>query len=226
MRLMLKGQLNMTVAAMASLLLRTGLCVALGLGSAGAAAADAHMPVTTTIVLIRHAEKPDLGLGQLNCQGLNRALALPAVLGRLFGKPDTLIAPDPAEPKEDHGHQYAYVRPLATIEPTAISFGLPVDTSIGVTNLVSLRKKLESLTDRPGVVVVAWEHVDVAKLARLLVADYGGDPAIVPDWQWDDFDSIYVLRLTKSNAANAVAFDLRHQGLDGMPTTCPGPASR
>src|SRR5580704_3570481 len=102
----------MTVTAMLPWLLRTGLCVALGLGSVVPAAADTQVPVTTTIVLIRHAEKPDLGLGQLNCQGLNRALALPAVLGRLFGKPDTLIAPDPAEPKEDHGHQYSYVRPL------------------------------------------------------------------------------------------------------------------
>lgn len=34
----------------------------------------------TTIVIIRHGEKPSAGLGQLSCQGLNRALALPQVL--------------------------------------------------------------------------------------------------------------------------------------------------
>ena len=33
-----------------------------------------------TIVCIRHGEKPLLGLGQLTCKGLNRALALPQVL--------------------------------------------------------------------------------------------------------------------------------------------------
>jgi hypothetical protein len=29
-----------------------------------------------TIVFVRHGEKPQDGFGQLNCQGLNRALAL------------------------------------------------------------------------------------------------------------------------------------------------------
>jgi hypothetical protein len=36
-----------------------------------------------TIVLVRHGEKPDKGLGQLDCQGLNRALALPPVIANL-----------------------------------------------------------------------------------------------------------------------------------------------
>jgi hypothetical protein len=34
----------------------------------------------TTIVIVRHGEKPPAGLGQLSCQGLNRALALSQVL--------------------------------------------------------------------------------------------------------------------------------------------------
>ena len=41
-----------------------------------------------TIVFFRHGEKPSAGLGQLTCQGLNRALALPDVLIGKFGKPD------------------------------------------------------------------------------------------------------------------------------------------
>jgi hypothetical protein len=32
-----------------------------------------------TIVLLRHGEKPEGGLGQLNCQGLNRALVAPVI---------------------------------------------------------------------------------------------------------------------------------------------------
>ena len=35
---------------------------------------------TETIVFVRHGEKPANGLGQLDCQGFNRALALPAVI--------------------------------------------------------------------------------------------------------------------------------------------------
>ena len=39
---------------------------------------------TQTLVFIRHGEKPDEGLGQLSCQGLNRALALPPVIAKVF----------------------------------------------------------------------------------------------------------------------------------------------
>ncbi|HMF59499.1 MAG TPA: hypothetical protein VK595_03970, partial [Vicinamibacterales bacterium] len=49
-----------------------------------------------TIVFMRHGEKPSGGLGQLTCQGFNRALELPTVLVAKFGKPDYLYAPSPA----------------------------------------------------------------------------------------------------------------------------------
>ena len=80
-------------------------------------------------VLVRHGEKPDKGLGQLDCQGLNRALALPPVIAKTFGRPSAIFAPDPSRQKQDDGVSYDYVRPLATIEPTAIFFGLPVNAS-------------------------------------------------------------------------------------------------
>src|ERR1700730_13606505 len=85
-----------------------------------------------TIVFIRHGEKPEGGFGQLNCQGLNRALALAPTIAKSFGSPDALFAPNPSRPKEDAGNLYDYVRPLATIEPTAILFGLPVDVSLDI----------------------------------------------------------------------------------------------
>jgi len=201
---------------------KIGFGVVLGLGAALSPAVAADRPVIETIVLVRHGEKPALGLGQLNCQGLNRALALPAVISKQFGRPDAIFAPNPAESKEDHEHPYNYVRPLATIEPAAIAFGLPVDASIGVSNLDTLRQKLESPAYRSALLVVAWEHVDIAKLARLLIADHGGDPAIVPDWQDGDFDSIYVVRLTQTGAGTTATFDHRREDLDGQPTTCPG----
>ena len=205
---------------------RIWLNIVLSLGLLGSPVFSGELPVTETIVLIRHGEKPADGLGQLNCQGLNRALALPAVIGKLFGRPDAIFAPDPSQSKEDYGHPYNYVRPLATIEPTAIAFALPVDASVGVSNLDALRDKLESPVYRGALVVVAWEHVAIAQLARLLIAEHGGDPTIVPNWQGDDFDSIYVVRLTQTDAGTAVAFEKRREGLDGEPTTCPGPTPR
>ena len=82
-----------------------------------------------TIVFIRHGEKPQDDEGQLTCQGLNRALALPRVLLQKFGRADYVFAPLTLA-RQSHGKSYSYVRPLMTIEPTAISLGLPVDTPL------------------------------------------------------------------------------------------------
>lgn len=48
------------------------------------------------IVLVRHGEKPPDGLGQLTCQGLQRALRLPAWMAERFPGPDEIFAPEPA----------------------------------------------------------------------------------------------------------------------------------
>src|SRR6266852_9558725 len=48
-----------------------------------------------TIVFLRHGEKPPGGLGQLTCEGLNRALALPPILISKFGRAEYVFAPDP-----------------------------------------------------------------------------------------------------------------------------------
>ena len=63
-------------------------------------------PAVETIVFIRHGEKPEGGLGQLTCQGLNRSLALPAVIARMFGKQDAIFAPNPSIQKRDEGKPY------------------------------------------------------------------------------------------------------------------------
>jgi hypothetical protein len=178
--------------------------------------------MTETITLIRHGEKPDPGLGQLSCQGLNRALALPAVIRKDFGKPDLMIAPNPGETKSDSGQSYYYVRPLATIEPTAIAFGLPIDAGIGFSNIDALRRKLEGPAYRNAFVLVAWEHNLIVKLTRLLMMDYGGNSAMVPAWKATDFDSIYVIRITQTGSASAVSFEHLQENLNGLSSICPG----
>ena len=104
------------------------ICSMFLLSTGGSSKSD---EATQTLVFIRHGEKPNEGLGQLNCKGLNRALALPSVIANSFGRPDVIYAPNPSDKKEDAGEFYDYVRPLATVEPTAILFKLPVDTSFG-----------------------------------------------------------------------------------------------
>ena len=184
-------------------------------------AALAQPPVNETVVLIRHGEKPPAGLGQLSCQGLNRALALGGVLKQAFGKPDALFAPDPAIRKTDHGTPYDYVRPLATIEPAAIAMGLPVDTSIGFADIAALRTALEAQHLRQALVVVAWEHTELVALARLRLAAHGADPALVPAWDQGDYDGMDVVRITRDGTKSNATFERRREGLDGQSSSCP-----
>jgi hypothetical protein len=95
-----------------------------------------------TIVFLRHGEKPDKEIGQLDCQGLNRALALPRVLMSKSGRPDFLFAPATTRlPKFGGGGGPNYLRPLATIEPTAIQLGMPGDTDFVYSNNNGLQSK-------------------------------------------------------------------------------------
>ena len=204
--------------------LRTGwgitawLCIA-----CCAVPAHADTPLGETIVFVRHGEKPAGGLGQLDCEGLNRSLALPAVIAREFGKPAAIFAPDPADAKLDSGKSYDYIRPLATIEPTAIALGMPVDTSIGVKDWAALGQTLQTAPYHNALVLVAWEHSNIVKLARALMTQHGGRASDVPDWDYRDFDSIYVIRIAPGGG---VTFERRHEGLNGQPSACPLPAAK
>jgi hypothetical protein len=174
-----------------------------------------------TIIFVRHGEKPSAGLGQLSCRGLNRALALPRVIAASFARPDAIFAPNPADRKLDHGIPYDYIRPLATIEPTAISLGMPVDTRFGVNGLNWLVKSLTRRAYRDATVLVAWEHHQIVTLARRLLARHGGDEASVPAWAQDDFDSIYTVTLDKSGPGAKSSIKVSHEGLNGLSDVCP-----
>src|ERR1700761_4946196 len=111
----------------------TLLVVALAISSRG----DDQTNSTTveTIVCLRHGEKPHGGLGQLTPRGLNRSMALPKLLLAKYGKPKFIFACNPAQKVDEtpphvvekgDENKYYYLRPLVTIEPTAIQCGLPV----------------------------------------------------------------------------------------------------
>jgi hypothetical protein len=193
---------------------------ALVLAMTGAYGAKADT-ATETIVIMRHGEKPLGGYGQLTCQGLNRAMALPRVLGKLFGKPDVIYAPNPATTVDDPAGRFDYVRPLATIEPTAVTFERPVNADIGFNDVSGLAARLQQPIYRSSVVLVAWEHVKGEVLARQLLSANGGDASVVPRWTHSDFDSLYVVKLVQSPSGRKASFTLMHEGLDGQPTTCP-----
>ena len=174
-----------------------------------------------TIVFFRHGEKPPGGFGQLSCQGLNRSLALPSVLVGKFGVPEFLFAPNPSRQIEDAGKHFDYIRPLATIEPTTVMFGLPVNTQWGLQQIGHLRRELLEPRYEQARIFVSWEHFLLAKLVKQLVAAGGADPSVVPEWQPEDFDSIYVVTLRRSQGRLIASFTLDHEGLGGKPTACP-----
>jgi hypothetical protein len=177
-----------------------------------------------TIIFLRHGEKPPGGLGQLTCQGLNRALALPSVLLAKFGKPDYLFAPNPAVRVFDGTIKgYDYVRPLATIEPTAIRLGMPVNTDYGFLAVGRLERELTRERYEGMVIFVAWEHHMLEGMVKELMSRFGGSPAEVPPWPADDYDSLYVLRIDRHDPAKAISFTHDHEGLDGLSADCPEP---
>ena len=172
-----------------------------------------------TIVFFRHAEKPSAGLGQLTCQGLNRALALPTVLLGRFGTPSYLYAPNPNVKITDPGGSFYYVRPLATLEPVAIRAARSVNTSVGYTDIAGLEALLINPAKSSTVIFVAWEHEYLQKTVQDLMNKYGGG-VTVPTWASTDYDSLYVLHVNYGGTITA-QFVHEQEGLNGQPTTCP-----
>lgn len=178
-----------------------------------------------TIVAIRHGEKPAGGLGQLTCKGLNRALALPKVLVPRFGKPDAIYAPDPAVQVNDRSAtKYSYVRPLMTIEPTAVALGMPVNAQIGFTDIAKLQSELTAPANAKALIFVAWEHVKLNQFAQEMLRSYGKDASAVPDWPNDDYDRIYIFKITQDQGKPKLTFSVEREGLNGsLSDTCPSP---
>jgi hypothetical protein len=184
---------------------------------------DPHLSGTETIVFLRHGEKPPKGLGQLTPQGLNRSIALSKVLPDKYGKPDFIFAPDPVFTRvREGGSNFYYVRPLVTIEPTAILLGMPIQTPYGFSQIAELNAELTGAKYAHATVFVAWEHGYEYKAAVNLMKQYGGDSTKVPRWPGKDYDSLYVIRIIRENEKpTVVSFTLDHEGLDNLGTEMP-----
>jgi hypothetical protein len=187
---------------------------------AGTTVARASTTATTeTLVFFRHGEKPSGGYGQLTCQGLQRALALPAVLIGRYGNAQYAFAPNPQQLVPDAAGSFYYVRPIATIEPTAIRLGLPVNTRYGYTDVAGMQAELSSGTYASSTVYIAWEHQYLVTLVQNLMNQYGGG-VTVPAWTSGDYDSLYVVRLTSSGGTVTAQFTHDYEGLNGLSTSC------
>lgn len=137
-------------------------------------------PPTLRVILIRHGEKPAEG-DNLTCAGLNRALALPAVLNRLLPTPPNytyvpLIGTD--------GKQTTSVRMLQTVTPYAVQHNLTLNSDYADDNIEGIAQHLRH---RRGTVLVVWEHHSIVKIAKKLGIN---EPL---EWPDADFDSIWTI---------------------------------
>jgi hypothetical protein len=97
-----------------------------------------------TIVFLRHSEKQP-GIGPIDLPGLNRALALPPVLIANFGRADYVFAPAPEGKVTEGGlRRFDYIRPLATIEPTAIGWAYRFVRTVGIKILPACNMSLRN----------------------------------------------------------------------------------
>ncbi|MGO2156542.1 MAG: histidine phosphatase family protein [Serratia proteamaculans] len=165
-----------------------------------------------TLVFVRHGEKPANNSGQLTCKGLNRALALPDILLSRYGKPDFIFAAGPKENKAGSS-----LRALSTIMPTAVRVGLPIGIQFHADDIVGLQQELLSDKYQNSRIFIAWEHKNLDKAVKNIVAARGGDANSVPSWPGSDFDSVFVVTLDQGK----VSFRQESEGLTALAETCP-----
>jgi hypothetical protein len=147
-------------------------------------------------------------------------LALPDVLLAKYGKPQFVFAPNPTQKVDGHGGYY-YVRPLMTIEPTAIRCGLPVNTQFGYREIKDLENELQKQEYQNAVIFVAWEHGLLDEFVKNLLKTNGGNPTQVPAWPGNDYDTIFLVKITHSKGGESVAFTIDHEGLNHLSDACP-----
>ena len=149
--------------------------------------AQATGPGGGTLLLIRHAEKPEAGDG-LTPAGSARANAYVKYFMdfKLHGEPLKLDAVFASADSRNSR------RPRLTVEPLAHALGLPVNTTYKDKDFLSLATAMQT-SERGKHVLVCWHHGTMAEMLGAL----GADPAkLLPGGQWpaDAYDWVIALR--------------------------------
>jgi hypothetical protein len=186
------------------------------LESAPAFAQTPRSMSAVTVLVIRHAEKPDRGWPgpgltangekdekSLVIRGWQRAGAWATLFGAgidirgTYPAPARIYAADPADAEEGKPSQ----RPFETIKPLADRLRLTPVTRWGHGDEGKIVADINSFT---GVVLVCWEHKAI--IANLLPALLAGQqiPDLPPKWDGVRFD--VVLRLDRTSPAAPWSF--------------------
>ena len=173
---------------------RKGFCLLLLSISFYSNAQQMPAGVSLRVVIIRHGEKPDTG-NNLSCAGLNRALALPAVLDTVIGKPGYTYVPTIGTGDK----KTSSVRMFQTVTPFAVKNNLPVNSKYDEADTTAVAIDVKK---KKGKVLMVWEHGNIPGLARNLGVK--GNLS----WPGSDFDSIWIIDFkgtdSKGNALEPV----------------------
>jgi len=138
------------------------------------------------VVIIRHAEKPAKG-DNLTCQGLNRAIQLPKVLYKKFGKPDYTYIPSMAmDTNTKHSRMFQ------TVIPMAVKYNLILNSKHEEKDYTDIAEDIKS---KNGTVLMVWEHKAIAPIVAALGVN---EPGLA--WPDDDYDSIWVITFQNGKA--------------------------
>src|SRR5579863_5027199 len=131
------------------------------------------------VVIIRHAEKPLKG-DNLNCQGLNRSIRIPAILVAKFGVPDYTYVPAMGLDSSTR-----HSRMFQTIIPLAVKYNLIINTKFAEKDSDGVALDIRS---KSGTVLMVWEHRDLTPVVRAFgIRDFN------LHWSDDDYDSIWII---------------------------------
>ena len=162
------------------------------------------------VVIIRHGEKPAEG-DNLSCAGLNRALALPAVLDRFLPTPPAYTYVPIIGTNDDSTSQ---ARMFQTVTPYAVRHNLCVNSDYAVDNAAGLAHELRR---QRGTALVVWEHKAISEITKAL----GLKEEL--EWPDEDFDSIWLIEFSGGGAKGKAKRPTltRHRQHIEPATTCP-----
>lgn len=163
-----------------------GVSLAGLLGWLGVGAAQENFLAGNTVLIVRHAEKPEVGSG-LTAVGEARAKAYVKYF-EPFRLGDVTVAVDALYAGADSENS---VRPRLTLEPLSKATGLKLDTSVGTKEPAKLVEMLRTQA-HPKHPLIAWRH---GQMGGLLAA-FGARTDLLPGGKWPEevFDWVVVLR--------------------------------
>lgn len=157
-----------------------------------------------TVLIVRHAEKPETGTG-LTEQGEKRAHAY-ATYFEPFHEGDFNFRVDALYAGADSKNS---IRPRLTLEPLAKASGLPLHSDIQTDEPEALVRELREKSHGK-YPLVAWRHGKIPELLR----SFGVDPqTLLPNGKWPDDVYDWVVVLVFDGQGQLVSQKLLHEHL-------------